>query len=140
MTRLFLAFALSALFFQGCTTNGGETLSIDAQHIEGRQSMPNEIENMLGELGYDWIPISDPHVRHGVKVSEQDGQYRMLFQHPVERQVRIDVRIRQSDDYTRLHFYEIGSQTLSSSSRTLLQRLRERVVLEFGDSNVEIDE
>lgn len=102
--------------------------------------MPNEIENMLGELGYDWIPISDPHVRHGVKVSEQDGQYRMLFQHPVERQVRIDVRIRQSDDYTRLHFYEIGSQTLSPSSRTLLQRLRERVVLEFGDSNVEIDE
>ena len=142
MKRLLFAFAavFSSLFTQGCTSVGGETLSIHAEHVAARQSMPDEMASLLGELGYDWLPVADPNVRHPVKVAEEDGEYRMSFQHAADRQVRIDVRIRQLDDYTRLHFYETGRQTLSPPSRTLLQKLRERVVMEFGDSNVKISE
>lgn len=142
MTRLIFIFifAISTPFFQGCTTTGGATLSIDAQRVIAPQSMPDEIADMLSALGYDWIPVADPNVLHGVKVGKQDGEYRMLFQHLTDRKVRIDVRIRRFDDFTRLNLYEIDSRTLSPSSRTLLQRLRERVVLEFGDANVKFTE
>ena len=83
MTRLIFAFtfAFSTLLLQGCTTTGGETLDIYPQNVVARQSMPDEIAEMLSALGYDWLPVSDPHVRHRVKVAEQDGEYRMLFQH-----------------------------------------------------------
>lgn len=106
--------AFSTSFLQGCATTGGETLSIRTQHVTAQQSMSDEIADLLSALEYNWIPVTDSHVRHGVKVAEQDGEYRMLFQHLKNQQVRIDVRIRRSDDFTRLHFYYLRWEILGS--------------------------
>jgi hypothetical protein len=91
---------------------------------------------MLRDLGYDWVPIADPDSVRKVKTAQQDGEYRMQFEFVETRQVRIDVRIRRVDGFTRLHFYEPGSPTLSTSSKNLLQELERRVELEFGQANV----
>lgn len=131
-----LLFAAVGLLSQGCASSGGETLKIDLQHVVGRQYMPDELTVMLRKLGYDWIPIFDPNTQFEVKTVQQDGEYRMHFEYVQTRQVRIDARIKVKSGFTRLHFYEPTSQTLSATSRELLQKLKKRVVLEFGETNV----
>lgn len=120
----------------GCASTGGETIEIDQRHVTGRQHMPDELSDMLRDLGYDWVPIPDPDSRLAVKTVQQDGEYRMRFEHVTGGQVRIDARIRRKDGFTHLHFYEPASRTLSASSMVLLQKLQQRVALEFGAANV----
>lgn len=120
----------------GCASGGGERIRIDMRDVEGHGYMPGEVTAMLQALGYDWVPIPDPNSRREVQTVKQDDEYRMQFEYLETRQVRIDVRIRQKDDFTRLHFYEPGSGTLSASSRELLERLQQRIVREFGAPNV----
>lgn len=138
MARI-LCILLSATFVllsQGCASGGGEILKIDMKEVLGRQHMPDELTDMFRDLGYDWIPIADPNSRREVKTVQQDGEYRMRFEHVQAKQVRIDVRIRIQDGFTRLHFYEPAGQTLSASSRALLSELQQRVTMEFGAANV----
>ena len=121
---------------QGCASDGGETLKIDGKHVKGWQYMPAELTEMLHDLGYDRIPILDPSSHHWVKAVEQDDHHRMSFERVATGQVRIDVLTSWEEGITRLHFYQPGSQTLSASSRELLQKLRKRTALKFGDANV----
>jgi hypothetical protein len=126
----------AALCLAACSSTGGETIKIDARQVQGWRYMPDEISEMLYGLGYDWVPIADPNSRREVKTAEVDGEYRMRFAHVAGGQANIDVRIRRKDGFTRLHFYEPARQTLSASSRQLLQELQERVTLEFGPANI----
>lgn len=134
--RYFVLLAVFVSLLSGCAGSGGATLKIEAQHVVGRQHMPDELTDMLRDLGYDWIPISDPNFVSPVKTAQQDGDYRMRFEFVETKQVRIDARIRRLDGFTRLHFYEPGSPTLSASSKQLLQKLERRAVMEFGQANV----
>ena len=131
-----IVYAASALLLAGCATGGGETLKIDIRKVSAVQYMPNELTSMLRDLGYQWISIKDPETDLEVKTLQRFGEYRMRFELVETGQVRIDVRIRVHDGFTRLHFYEPGSQTLSPSSTDLLEILRKRAVLEFGQANV----
>ena len=138
MSRALLLVMLlaGALLSNGCATRSGESLVIDTRDVVGVQFMPDELTDMLRGLGYDWIPIADPAIRQEVKSFRQDGEYHMRFEYLETRQVRIDARIRSQDGFTRLHFYEPGSQTLNPASMVLFQQLQERAALEFGAANI----
>jgi len=129
-------FAAIVLFCAGCAKVTGVTVRIDARNVEGVQHIPDELTSMLGELGYGWAPIFDPNSNRAVKTVQDSGEYRMRFEFLETRQVYIDVRIRQKDGVTWLHFYEPGSQTLSPSSIELLNELEDRAVMEFGAANI----
>ena len=128
--------AALALILPGCATSGGETLKIDTRNVVGVQYMPDELTRMLRELGYQWIPIVDPEIEREVKTVQKQGYYSMRFELVETGQVRIDARMRVQDGFTRLHFYEPGSQTLSPSAMDLFQELQKRAWLEFGQTNV----
>jgi hypothetical protein len=138
MLRILYPLLLGAfvVFSSGCASTGGETIEIDMRHVAGRQHMPDELSDMLRDLGYDWVPIPDPDSRLAVKTVQQDGEYRMRFEQSAGGQVRIDVRIRQKDGFTHLHFYDPANQALNASSMALLRELQQRVALEFGAANV----
>ena len=125
-----------ALTLAGCATGGGETLKVKTEHVLGVQSMPNEVDALLQELGFQWIPVLDRDTGHEVKTVLQGGDYRMAFVYAETGRVRIDARIREVDGYTRLRFYEPEGNGLSPSSMALLERLKQRLVLEFGQANV----
>jgi len=82
--------------------------------------MPDEISDLSYDLCYNGALIADSNSRREVKTAEVNGEYRMRFVPIDGAQVHIDVRIRRTDSFTRLHFYEPASQTLSASSRQLL--------------------
>ena len=138
----FLYPVISAVVFflfvllSACAGRGGETLKIDARDVWGVGHMPDEIDEMLSELGYEWVPIMDPNVDRDVKTVQQNGEWSMRFEYVQTRQVRIDARMGIYNKHTRLHFYEPGSQTLSASSMVLLEKLQQRAAQEFGTANV----
>jgi hypothetical protein len=129
-------FAALALQLPGCASISGETLEIDAHNVQGIQHVPDELTAMLRDIGYDWIPIEDPHSRRGVKTAQKDGEYRMRFEYLETRQVHIDVRIRRQDGFTWLNMVEPGSQSLSPSSLSLFEKLKARAEQQFGAVNV----
>lgn len=132
-----LLLAMLGLQLPGCaTTATGETLKIDARNVQGMQHVPDELTEMLRELGYDWIGVKDPTTHRRVKTVQKDGEYRMRFEYLETRQLRIDVRIRRQDGVTWLNVYEPGSTALSPSSGKLFEKLKMRAEQEFGAVNV----
>jgi hypothetical protein len=128
---------LAALLQSGCATvTGGRTLDVDTGNLEGVQNMPQEISRMLEALGYESLPVHDPDIGHPVKIAEQNGQYRMLFQARGNPAIRVEVHIRVAGNRTGLHFYEVGNKSLGESARQHYQQLKQRLVLEFGADNV----
>ena len=138
MVRVAYVFLTVMLVFlsYGCATGGGQTVKIDLRDVEGLQSMPKTVTNMLRDLGYDWIPIQGPDSPFGAKMVQQDNEYRMRFEYLETRQVLIDVRIGRLNRITRLRLYEPDSLSLSASSKVLLQQLQRRTAQEFGEVNV----
>jgi hypothetical protein len=139
MNRILTVLLLTVLGLQlpGCaTTTGGETLKIDARNVQGMQHVPDELTDMLRELGYDWIGIKDSQTHRRVKTVQKDGEYLMRFEYLETRQLRIDVRIRRQDGFTWLHVYEPDKPMLSPSSATLFEKLKMRAEQEFGAVNV----
>jgi len=128
---------LTALFQFGCATvTGGRTLDVDTGGIESVQSMPQEISRLLDELGYQWLPVHDPDIGQPIKVAEINGQYRMLFQARDNPAIRIEVHIRETGQYTGLHFYDTGNKQLDAAAQQQYRKLRDRLVLEFGPNHV----
>lgn len=128
---VFLGLQLSA-----CAHISGETLKIDARHAPGTQHVPDELTQMLRDLGYDWIHIHDPETGRGVKIVQIDGEYRMRFEFLETRTVRIDVRVRRVDGVAWLHLYRIDRQPLGTASSHLFQELKARAEQEFGAANI----
>ncbi|MFV1973800.1 MAG: hypothetical protein ACC648_08780 [Thiohalobacterales bacterium] len=128
---------VAALLQSGCgTITGGRTLDIDTADIEGIQYMPEEISRMMDSLGYDWLPVHDPNIGHPVKVAEINGQYRMLFQACDNPAIRVEAHIRIAGNHTGLHFYEAGNKNPGEPAQQRYQKLRGRLVFEFGADNV----
>lgn len=128
---------LTALLQSGCASvTGGRTLDVDTGNLEGAQNMPQEISRMLEALGYESLPVHDPDIGHPVKIAEQNGQYRMLFQARGNPAIRVEVHIRVAGNHTGLHFYEIGNKEPGTAALQQYQKLKQRLVLEFGADNV----
>ena len=127
----FLGLQLSA-----CAHVSGETLKIDARHAPGTLHVPDELTQMLRDLGYDWIHVHDPETGRGVKIVQMDGEYRMRFESMETGTVRIDVRVRRIDGMAWLHFYQIDGQPLGTASIHLFQELKTRAEQEYGAKNV----
>lgn len=100
------------------------------------QYMPGEITAMLEDLGYEWVPVRDPAVGHGVRVSQQYGQYRMQFRARDGAGITIDVHMRISDNVTGLYFHQAGDAGPTADSRAHYRKLKERISLEFGADSI----
>lgn len=128
---------LAALLLSGCAAvTGGRTLDVDTGDLEGAQNMPQEFSRMLEALGYESLAVHDPDIGHPVKIAEQNGQYRMLFQARDNPAIRVEVHIRVAGNHTGLHFYEVGSKQPGAAALQHYQTLKQRLVLEFGADNV----
>jgi hypothetical protein len=128
---------LTGLMLAGCMTiTGGRTLAIDTGDLESVQYMPQEISRMMDSLGYDWLPVHDPNIGHPVKIAEINKQYRMLFQARDNEAIRVEAHIQVAGNHTGLHFYEVGNKSLGEPAQQHYQKLKERLVLEFGADNV----
>ena len=112
------------------------TLKIDTRHVTDVQFMPDEISGMLEDLGYHWVPVHDPAVGRGVKMAEQQGQYRMQFEADDAPGILVEVHIRSTNGVTGLHFRHSGSETPAATAAELFRKLKERAELEFGADNV----
>jgi hypothetical protein len=124
------------LLLSACASGGGETLRIDTRDVLGVGHLPESINAMLSELGYEWVPILDPNAHRKVKTVQKDGEWSMRFEYVQNRRVRIDARMGMYDNRTRLHFYEVDGMNLSASSMTLLEKLKQRADRQFGPENV----
>jgi ABC-type transport system substrate-binding protein len=113
-----------------------KVLKIDPRDVTGIQYMPEEIASMMEELGYEWMPVHDHAVGHGIEVAQQNGQYRMKFRASDAAAVTIDVHIRISDNVTGFYYHDAGDDAQDESSQSRFQKLRERMTLEFGADNV----
>jgi len=111
-------------------------LKIDPRDVTDIQYMPAEIDSMMEDLGYEWMPVHDHAVDHGLEVARQNGQYRMKFQASDNESVTIDVHIRISDSVTGFYYHDAGNDDPDASSQTRYKKLKERLALEFGADNV----
>jgi len=128
---------LAALLQSGCASvTGGRTVDVDTGNLEGAQNMPQEISRMLESLGYESLPVHDPDIGHPVKIAEQNGQYRMLFQARANPAIRVEVHIRVAGNHTGLHFYDTGNKEPGAAALQYYQKLKQRLVFEFGADNV----
>lgn len=124
------------LCLPGFAASDDKVLKVDPRDVTDIQYMPGEIVAMLQDLGYEWVPVHDPAVGHGLQVAQQNGQYRMKFQAKDDEAVTIDVHIRISDNVTGFYYHDAGNAAPEVSSQSRYQKLRERMALEFGADNV----
>ena len=124
------------VFMPGCASTGGKSLKIDTRHIVGVQNMRSEITSMLEVLGYERQIIRDDSTGQPVQVADDLGQYRMLFRATGNVSVQVEVHIRKGNNFTGLHFSEVGADQPGAAALDYYRKLRERAVLEFGADNV----
>jgi hypothetical protein len=127
---------IMVLCMPGYAAGSGKVLKIDPRDVTDIQYMPVEIASMMEDLGYEWMPVHDRAVGHGLEVAQQNGQYRMKFQASDDAAVTIDVHIRISDNVTGFYFHDAGSDSRDESSQSRYRKLRERMELEYGADNV----
>jgi hypothetical protein len=121
-----------------CAAAGELTLKIDPKHVTGLQNMRSEITSMLEGLGYEWLPVHDPAIGQPVQVSQENGQFVMLFRATDNASMQINVHIRKYDNVTGLHFIEQGTDQPGGAALNYFNKLKERVILEFGADNVSV--
>lgn len=131
-----LLIAIYSLYLFACTGVGGDTLKIDPQGVAANRHMPDALETILGDLGYQWVPIPDPLTHRDIKTVQQHGEWTMRFRDVETGKVQIDARIRRKDGFTWLKFHEDGGSTLSSSAHDRLQKLQDRLKIDFGEAYV----
>jgi hypothetical protein len=119
-----------------CAADSDKVLKITPGDDAAIQYMPGEITAMLEDLGYEWVPVHDSAVGHGLKVAQQNGQYRMQFRASDAAGIIIDVHMRISDNVTGLYFHDAADVRSAASLQERYRKLRERLSLEFGAENV----
>ena len=124
------------LFLPGSAASTDMVLKISPGDDAAIQYMPGEITAMLEDLGYEWVPVHDPAVGHGVEVAQLYGQYRMQFRASDGAAITIDVHMRISDNVTGMYFHDSADANSAASSQARYRKLRERMSLEFGADNV----
>lgn len=135
-TIIRLAIITLATLVTACATQKDLTLEVNSRHVEGVQYLPQELTRMMTDLGYQHLRVKDPVTEQSVAVKEQYGQYRMLYQSLEDSNIRVDIHIVKADGRIGLHFYDIHSNSPSSTSIRLYEQLRQRLNHEFGAENV----
>jgi hypothetical protein len=120
----------------GYAAGSDKVLKIDPGDVTDIPYMPAEIGAMLEDLGYEWLPVHDHAVGHGLEVALVGGQYRMKFRATDDAAVTIDVHIRISDNLTGLYYHGAGGGTSDDSEHARYDKLKERMALEFGADNI----
>ena len=131
-----LLIAVYALSLFACTGISGNTLKIDPQGIAANRHMPDALETILGDLGYEWIPIPDPLTHRDIKTVQQHGEWAMRFRDVENGKIQIDARIRRIDGFTWLKFHENGAGDLSPTAHDRLLKLQDRLRIDFGEAYV----
>jgi len=134
INRVLIAIYSLSLF--ACTGFSANTLKIDPQGVAASRHMPDALETILGDLGYQWIPIPDPLTHRDIKIVQQNGEWTMRFRDVETGRIQIDARIRRKDGFTWLRFHENGGSDLSSSTQDRLRKLQERLRIDFGEAYV----
>jgi len=131
----FFILLLSVLFFAGCAIQSGHILRVDPGSVKAVQYMPDEISDVLEELGYSWVPLVDLETKRQVKITSVFGEYRMRYQNP-DQSIIIDVHMRTNDNVTGLHLKQTGNIRDGRSSDGQFQRLKRRLQAVFGQDSV----
>jgi hypothetical protein len=102
----------------------------------GRMDMQTEILAMFEDLDYEIINSLDESTHQKIEIAEQYGEYRILFQNLKQHSIRVKAHIREEDGVTGLHFFEQGQDEPSELAMVYYQKLKQRVILEFGEKQV----
>lgn len=132
---VFFILMLSVLFLAGCATQSGHILKVNPGDVKALQYMPDEISDVLEELGYSWVPLVDRETGRLVKMTSVYEEYRMRYQNP-DQSVMIDVHIRNRDNVTGLHLKQTGNTGDGKSLNEQFQRLKRHLQEVFGQENV----
>ena len=132
---VFFILILSMLFLAGCATQSGHILKVNPGDVKALQYMPDEISDVLEELGYSWVPLVDPETKRQVKMTSVYEEYRMRYQNP-DQGIMIDVHIRNRDNVTGLHLKQTGKSGDGRSLNEQFQRLKQHLQAVFGQENV----
>jgi hypothetical protein len=121
----------------GCATPVDRyTLMVDTREAGRSAYLPEEFEQLLESLGYEWLPLADPDIGHPVKIATIYGEYRMLFQLRYAADIKVDVHIRQDGKFAGLHFKQDERPSLDEDATQYYMQLRERLEFEFGPDRV----
>ena len=132
---VFFVLMLSMLFLASCATQSGHILRVNPSDVKALQYMPEEISDVLEELGYSWVPLVDPETKRQVKMTSVFKEYRMRYQNP-DQSITIDVHIRNRDNVTGLHLKQTGNTRDGRSLNEQFQRLKRHLQEVFGQENV----
>jgi hypothetical protein len=130
-----LATLVCTLLLLGCASPGA-TLKVTPQQEAGIQYSPQEISRMMDILGYQRLLTRDPDIGKSVAIATADGEYRMSFQFREDASVQVAAYIVIGNGAIRLHIYQNGSETLDSTATQQYEKLRERLVLQYGAEHV----
>ena len=133
ITTIICALAISG----GCATPvDRHTLMVDTTAAGRSTYLPEEFEELLESLGYEWLPLTDPDIGHPVKIATVYGEYRMLFRCRHAADIKVDVHMRQDGKFAGLHFRQDDKPSLDANAAQYYQQLRDRLEFEFGPDRV----
>lgn len=123
------------LLLAGCASPGA-TLKVTPRHEAGVQYSPREITGMMEILGYEQLRVVDPDTRQPVFVATDDGVYKLLFQYRDYTSIRVDIHIVIGNGNIGLHIYQPGRDQLDDAAMQQLERLRQRLITQYGTGHV----
>jgi len=123
------------LLLLGCTSPG-ETLKVSPKKEAGIQYSPQEISRMMDILGYHRLLTLDPDTGKSVAIATADGEYRMSFQLRENTSIQVAAYIGIGNGVIRLHIYQADSESLDSKATQQYERLRQRLIHQYGAEHV----
>ena len=105
----------------GCASPGA-TLQVKPRHDAGIQYSPQE--------------VLDPDTQRSVAIATKYGEYRLLFQHKDNTSIHVSVRIVMGNGNIGLHLYQPGRDDLDDAAIQQYERLRQRLILQYGAEHV----
>jgi hypothetical protein len=131
----FLTLSTVCVLLAGCASPGA-TLKVMPRHDAGIQYAPREISGIMEILGYEQLRVPDPDTGKSVPVATRNGVYLLLFQYRDNTSIRVDVHIVMGNGNIGLHVYQTGKDNLDDTAIEQYDRLRQRLVLQYGTEHV----
>lgn len=119
------------MLLQSCATQKQSEMLIDTRHVAGVDYLPDEMTDILVDLGYRRIPETLPE-----RLAQNFEEYHVQFKARDVPGIRVDVHMRLLDQVTRIHLYNINEKTPGAATLERYETLRRRMESEFGPANV----
>jgi hypothetical protein len=132
-----LVVCICTLLLAACSSPGA-TLKVTPQKEAGIQYSPQEISRMMNILGYQRQLTLDPDTGKAVAIATDNGEYHMSFQFRENTSIQVAAYIVIGNGTIRLHLYQTGSETLDSAATEQYEKLRERLVFQYGSEHVSV--